>query len=145
LARDLVVGSAFVKAPVAICLALAVAACTAVDQPHACLAGKPAIETQLYFGLAKSHGAVSAREWQAFVEHEIAPRFPEGFTILDARGFWLSEEAKRTISENSKVLIHVHEGGTKNNVAIGAIIESYKRAFAQDSVLRVDETICAAF
>ncbi len=126
-------------------LVLALAACSAVDQPRACLAGKPAIETHLYFGLAKAQGAVSAREWQAFVEHEIAPRFPEGFTILDARGFWLSEEAKRTISENSKVLIRIHDGGARDNATIGAIIESYKHAFAQEAVLRVDENICAAF
>jgi hypothetical protein len=134
-----------VKAAIAIGLALELGACAAVDQPRACLAGKPAVETQLYFGLAKSHGAVSAREWQAFVEHEIAPRFPEGFTILDARGFWLSEEAKRTISEDSNVLIRVHDGAAKDNAAIGAIIESYKRTFAQESVLRIDENICAAF
>ena len=133
------------KAPIAIGFALALGACSALDQPRACVAGKPAIETQLYFGLAKSQGAVSAREWQAFVEHEIAPRFPEGFTILDARGFWLSEAAKRTISENSKVLIRVHDGAAKDNAAIGSIIESYKRTFAQESVLRIDENICAAF
>ncbi len=129
----------------AVCLALLLAACSTVDPPQACLAGKPMIETQLYFGLSKSHGAVSAREWEGFVEREVTPRFPEGFTILDARGFWLSAQAKHTISENSKVLIRVHDGAAKDNEAIGAIIESYKRAFAQESVLRVDGAICAAF
>jgi len=113
--------------------------------PSACLAGNPAFETQLYFGLSKAHGVVSKSEWEAFVSREIAPRFPEGFSIIDARGFWLSEEAKRTISENSKVLVRIHDGGAKANEAITAIIASYKHAFAQEAVLRVDREICAAF
>ena len=126
-------------------LALLLAACSTMESPRACLAGKPMIETQLYFGLSKSHGAVSVREWDGFVEREITPRLPQGFTILDAHGFWLSAQAKHTISENSKVLIRVHDGAGKDNEAIAAIIESYKRVFAQESVLRVDEAICAAF
>jgi len=133
------------KMPAAMCLALVLGACSTINPSTDCLAGKRAIETQLYFGLAKSRGAVGAREWQAFVEHEIAPRFPEGFTLLDGRGFWLNEDAKRTISENSKVLIRVHDGSPKDNEAIGAIVANYKRVFAQDSVLRVDENVCAAF
>ena len=129
----------------AACLTLLLAACSTVEPPRACLAGKPMIETQLYFGLSKSHGVISAREWEGFVERDITPRFPEGFTILDARGFWLSAQAKHTISENSKVLIRVHDGAAKDNEAIDAIIESSKQAFAQESVLRVDDAICAAF
>lgn len=125
-------------------LAVTLAACSTTDEPRVCLAGKAAVETQLFFGLNTAHGAVSAREWESFVAREIAPRLPEGFTILDARGFWLSTAAKRTISENSKVLIRVHDMD-KDADALGAIIESYKRTFAQESVLRVDSPICAAF
>ena len=122
------------------------AACTTMEPaPRSCLAGKPAIETQLYFGLSTTHGVVSAREWQRFVEREITPRFAEGFTIVDARGFWLSAQAKRTISENSKLLIRVHNGSAADNDDSSAIVEAYKRAFAQESVLRIDENICAKF
>ena len=132
---------------VAILLAtVLLAACTTMEPtPRACLAGKPAIETQLYFGLSRTHGVVSAREWQRFVEREITPRFAQGFTIVDARGFWLSAQAKRTISENSKLLIRVHDGSVKDDGGIEAIIAAFKRAFAQESVLRIDENICAAF
>lgn len=129
----------------AVCVSLLLSACSTVSPPAACLAGKPAVETQLYFGLSTAHGAVSPRQWQSFVEREIAPRFPQGFSVADVRGAWLSAEAKRTISENSKLLIRVHEGSAADNEAITAIIESYKRAFVQESVMRVDQNICVAF
>lgn len=128
-----------------LCVSLMLAACTSVGGPGACLAGKPAVQTQLYFGLSKSKGVVSPREWQRFVDREIVPRFPQGFSVADVRGAWLSEEAKRTITENSKLLIRVHDGTAADNAAIGAIIDSYKRAFAQESVMRIDQSICVAF
>jgi hypothetical protein len=139
------VGAARVRALAIVAFVFSLCACSSVDAPRACLTGKPAVETQLYFGLSRSNGAVSPRQWQDFVAHEIAPRFREGFTVMDGRGFWLSEAAKRTISENSKVLIRVHDGSAKENEAIDTIIESYKHAFAQESVLRVDRGVCAAF
>jgi hypothetical protein len=129
----------------AFCLSLTLAACSTVEQPRACLAGKAAVQTQLYFGLSKTRGVVSPREWQRFVEREISPRFPQGFSVADVRGAWLSEEAKRTITENSKLLIRVHDGSAADNDAINAIIDSYKRAFAQESVMRIDQNICVAF
>jgi len=133
------------KALAAVVLSLALAACSTMEAPRACLAGKPAVQTQLYFGLSKSRGVVSAREWQSFVEREITPRLPQGFSVADVRGAWLSEAAKRTISENSKLLIRVHAGAPADNEAINAVIDSYKRAFAQESVMRVDQNICVAF
>jgi hypothetical protein len=129
----------------AICLSLALTACSTAEQTHACLAGKPAVETQLYFGLSKAHGVVTAREWQSFVERVITPRFPQGYSVAEVRGAWLSKEAKRTISENSKLLIRVHDGSAADNDAINAVIDSYKRAFAQESVMRIDQDICVAF
>lgn len=133
------------KVAAAIGLALALTACTTVAPPPACLAGKPAVETQLYFGLSKKGGVVTSREWQRFVEREVTPRFPQGYSIADVRGAWLSEETKRTISEDSKLLIRVHDGAPTDNAAIDAIIDAYKRAFAQESVMRVDQSICVAF
>ncbi|MBI1212019.1 MAG: DUF3574 domain-containing protein [Alphaproteobacteria bacterium] len=131
---------------VASLVALALAACsTMTPTPASCVAGKPAVQTQLYFGLSTKSGAVSPREWRRFVEREITPRFPQGFSVADVRGAWLSEEAKRTISENSKLLIRVHDGTPADNAAITAIIDSYKRDFAQESVMRVDQNICVAF
>lgn len=67
---------------------------------------------------------LAARQPQGFVAQELAPRFPEGFTIAEGYGFWFSDETKRTIS---------------------AIIENYQRAFEQEAVMRVDTQACVAF
>ena len=129
----------------AFALAALLTACSVPPPPKACPGGKPMIQTQIYFGLSKQKGNVSPREWQGFVEREIAPRFPEGFTIVDGRGFWLSQAENHTISENSKVVIRLHDVGDGQEKAIADIIENYKKAFAQEAVLRVDMPVCAAF
>jgi len=127
--------------------ALALIALLAACHPAArvCETGKPLVLTQLFFGLAKKDGAVTQREWQYFVSTEIAPRFPEGFTIVEGHGFWLSEEAKKTISENSKVVSRLHDGSDRHNQDIQEIIGIYKQAFGQEAVLRIDTKACAAF
>lgn len=110
-----------------------------------CQTGNPLIQTQLYFGLDKKGGVVSKQEWEHFVAQEIAPRFPEGFTIVDGRGFWLSEKTKKTISENSKLVTRIHDGSVTQDKAISDIIDHYKAAFAQEAVMRIDAPVCAAF
>ncbi|MEZ0224613.1 MAG: DUF3574 domain-containing protein [Alphaproteobacteria bacterium] len=109
-----------------------------------CLSGKPFTETKLYFGMNKpTGGTVSAHDWQAFVDTDIAPRFPEGFTVVDAHGAWLGRAEGKTISENSKIVIRLHDGAQSK--AIEEIIDSYKKKFAQEAVMRVDTGVCAAF
>lgn len=122
-------------------LALMLAGCAAKD---VCTTGKPAVQTQLYFGLNMEGGAVSEKEWRTFVASEIAPRLAEGFTIVDARGFWLGQD-KRPVAENSKLLIRIHHGTAEEVEALAGIIRTYKKSFAQESVLRVDAPVCAAF
>lgn len=127
-------------------LILTLSACTAAPVPHACLAGKPAVQTQLYFGRDKPQGGkVSPMEWQGFVRQEIAPRFPEGFSVVDARGFWLGEATRKMIAEDSHLVIRIHDGGAAADAAIADIIAGYKHQFAQEAVLRVDAPVCAGF
>jgi hypothetical protein len=104
------------------------------------------VETQLFFGLSKPNGGtVSERAWQAFVSTEIAPRFPEGFSVLDGAGFWRDAATAKTISEKSKVVVRMHAGGATADDAIGAIVAAYKTQFQQDAVMRVDRPVCAQF
>jgi hypothetical protein len=125
----------------ALFLLLALVACA----PQPCRTGKPMVETQLYFGLSKKDGTVSAKEWQHFVDTEIAPRFPEGFTVIDGHGAWLSRETNRAISENSRIVIRLHEATEEEDAAITAITAHYKRLFMQEAILRTDMPVCAAF
>jgi hypothetical protein len=123
-------------------------ACVATPAPSvsACRLGEPNVETLLFFGMSKpSGGLVSEREWQAFVAAEIAPRFPEGFSVFDGAGYWRDAATKRTISEKSKVVVRMHGEGGAADAATGAIIDAYKMRFQQDAVLRVDRPVCAQF
>lgn len=119
---------------------LTLSACTSAP----CSADRRMVETQLYFGMNKPYGTVSDKEWRAFVAHEIAPRFTEGFTVVNARGVWL-DASHRPVSENSKILIRIHVAKSAEDKKIDEIVVGYKRAFAQESVLRVDTPICAQF
>lgn len=127
----------------ALALVLMLSACVPPAE-KLCVSGKPYTETKLYFGMNKpTGGRVSASDWQKFVDTDIAPRFPEGFTVIDAHGAWLGREEGKTISESSKIVIRLHD--TAEEKAIGDIIDSYKKKFEQEAVMRVDTGVCAAF
>ena len=128
-------------------LSLSCTACVATQAPSsACRLGAPLVETQLFFGTSKPDGGiVSANDWQAFVTAEIAPRFPEGFSVLDGAGYWRDAATAKTISEKSKVVVRMHDEGPGADAAIEAIIGAYKARFHQDAVLRVDRPVCAQF
>jgi hypothetical protein len=120
------------------------AACTHAPPP--CTVGTPSVETHLYFGLNKPDGGgVTPTEWRQFVVAEIAPRFPEGFTVLEGRGHWLGEKSKKLEAENSRIVIRLHHGSADENAAINKIADTYKKVFSQESVLRIDRPACAAF
>ena len=137
--RTLVIGAAFSCAG---CVGLQVEQA----QAPACGAGEALVETQLFLGLSKPNGgAVSARAFDSFILHEVAPRFPEGFTVIDGAGFWRDGATQRTISEKSKVLVRLHKADGASAQAIDAIVAAYKTAFDQEAVLRVDRAVCAQF
>jgi hypothetical protein len=130
-------------------VALTSSGCAGVPAPQAasaCRLGDPMVETQLFFGMSKPNGgAVSERAWRSFVTDEIAPRFPEGFSVLDGAGFWRDAATSKTISEKSKVIVRLHAGGAETDAAIGAVIDAYKTQFQQDAVMRVERPVCAQF
>jgi hypothetical protein len=98
----------------------------------------------LYFGTARADAAaVTDDEWQRFVDGEIAPRFPDGFTLSEARGQWRTSDG--TIQrERTHALLLVHRDGSGER-EIAAIIAAYKKAFAQESVLRTRARCGVAF
>ncbi len=83
----------------------------------------------LYFGTAKADGlAVSESDWQQFLRDEVTPRFA-GFTHWEAHGSWKNQP------EETHILQIVHVPGREAEIA--AIIEAYKKRFAQEAVLQV--------
>jgi hypothetical protein len=111
-------------------------ACTASGVLHT--------RTTLYFGLARPSGPISEKQWRAFVREEVTSRFPQGFTVWEARGQWQSPNGHIS-RERSKVLLLVHSETTPVRDSIASLIASYKRRFQQESVLWETAMVCAAF
>jgi hypothetical protein len=111
----------------------------------ACKIGEPMVETMLYMGMLRPGGSISRFEFQQFIDKEVAPRWKEGFTILEGQGLWLSEQRNITEREPSHVLVRLHDGSAEASAQVEAIGAAYIKAFEQDAVLRTDRQTCASF
>ncbi|MEQ1608940.1 MAG: DUF3574 domain-containing protein [Hyphomonadaceae bacterium] len=111
----------------------------------ACQTGQPMVETMLYMGMLRPGGSISRYEFRQFLEKEVAPRWKEGFTLLEGEGLWLSEQRNITEREPSHVLVRLHDGSAAASAGIDAIRNAYIKAFTQDAVLRTDRATCADF
>lgn len=109
--------------------------------PHAAMT-----ETRLYFGLSEPSGRIiNDRAFADFVAKDVTPRIPAGFTIHQGRGFWKDEASPRTISEDSRILVHLHQASPETNAALDAIADAYKARFRQQAVMRTDSVTCVEF
>jgi hypothetical protein len=101
------------------------------------------IRTTLYFGLSRPKGAVSELEWQIFLRDEVTKRFPDGLTVWPAEGQWLTPVGSID-REQSKVLLLVHADTPAARQSVQAVIQSYRKAFEQQSVLWESARVCVA-
>ena len=128
-----------------------------VHQPHShaepttaaatCAPGDTAMRRSvLYFGAAipDSSDTVDAAEWQAFLDRDVTPRFPDGLTWFDARGQWRGHDGQ-VIGEDSRVLILLHGDDAAATASIETIRNAYKQTFAQEAVMVERELSCVAF
>jgi hypothetical protein len=126
-------------------MAFTLSACATTGGEHTCT-GTTQVETRLYLGLSQPGGPnVSASAFAMFLKSEVTPRLPEGYTLLEGQGFWREDRSGRTISEPSRVLIHLHDASTEKNSTLDTIAAAYKQAFHQEAVLRTDTRTCVAF
>lgn len=128
-------------------LAALVSGCTTASAPQTedCAADNQMMQTTLYFGLNRPAGeAITAPEWQSFVDGNVTPRFRDGLTVFDARGQWLGNDGK-VAREGSKALMLIHGKDARSDSDIEALRKIYKSRFAQESVMRVDQKVCVQF
>jgi hypothetical protein len=120
------------------------AGCSALA-PSACPTGlNQAVRAELFFGRdIPGGGQVGEEEWRRFVDEEITPRFPDGFSVEDASGQW--KGASGIVREPSKRLTIVLTGRAADQSKLAALRDAYRRRFRQDSVLLVQESVCAGF
>lgn len=122
--------------------AAALAGCSSLSV-SSCPAGlKPVTEARLFFGRAITGGGeVSDENWRRFVDEEITPRFPDGFSVVDALGQW--KDATGIVHERSKMLIVVLTGDGQDRLE--AVRNAYRQRFHQDSVLLIETKACGIF
>ncbi|KAM3114198.1 DUF3574 domain-containing protein [Phormidesmis sp. 146-33] len=107
--------------------------------------GEPFARTELFFGLSKpDNSQVTNEEFQSFVSRVVTPRFPDGLTLVTARGQFRNASGQ-IIQERSRLLILLYPFERDSSQKVEQIREAYKRAFQQESVLRVDEQSCVSF
>jgi hypothetical protein len=125
-----------IRLTIVLCAALLLGGCrtsTSATAPAATM-----VRSELFFGLGRKNAPdISEQEWREFVDQQITPRFPDGLTILDARGQWRGEDGV-VQREPSHVLILLHPPGEDADARIEQIRALYRQRFAQDSVLRTD-------
>ena len=104
----------------------------------------PQVRTTLYFGLSRSKGpAVSELEWQLFLRDDVTRRFPDGLTVWEATGQWRTPTGSID-REQSKVLLLVHADTPAARQLVQSLIDSYRKAFDQQSVLWESARVCVA-
>ena len=96
--------------------------------------------TELYFGRSiPGGGTVSDEEWERFLADVVTPRFPDGFTIINATG--QSREKDGTLDkERTEILVFFYpvNDRTASRRKIEEIRRAYVKQFKQESVLRLD-------
>ncbi|MFJ6013540.1 DUF3574 domain-containing protein [Streptomyces sp. NPDC092952] len=124
---------------------------TAAKAPAAAPAlarGRAYIETRLLFGTERPDGGptVTDRQFMAFIDEEVTPRFPDGLTVQDGRGQWRDSHGvvERERSYELTLLYPVSEARVRD-ARIERIRAAYEKAYAQDSVARVEERVTADF
>lgn len=136
-------------AALAVALILPLGACMSLNvvaDANDCAEGlKPVTTAELVFG--RNIGAapgVSDADWQAFLDAEVTPRFPDGLTVADAAGQWRGVGGV-VVAEPSKTLLLVLKGEPDERARIDAIRSAYKARFRQESVLLIERPACVGF
>lgn len=129
----------------AVAMLAGLAACAGHEAPPLCLAGSsPATEVELVFGRnIGTRPGVSEADWQDFLATQVTPRFPAGFTVLDAAGQWRGDDGV-IIQEPSKLVMIVILDG-QDAAHVDAVRDAYKLRFRQESVLALTRPGCVSF
>ncbi|NEC67464.1 DUF3574 domain-containing protein [Streptomyces sp. SID9727] len=110
--------------------------------------GQDYVETRLLFGTERPDGGpdVTDRQFLAFIDEEVTPRFPNGLTIQDGRGQWRDSHGviERERSYELTLLYPASEARVRGR-QIERIRNAYEKEYAQDSVARLEERLTADF
>jgi hypothetical protein len=99
----------------------------------------------IYFGRNRPDGGVvSDVEWRSYLDSVVTPRFPDGLTVVEARGQWRGRGGA-VEREQAEVLTLFHPDDAVSRRAVDELAAEYKRRFGQEVVLRERVAACARF
>ena len=112
-----------------------------------CLEGTESrLVVELLFGRnIGAHVGVSEEAFQRFVDQEVTPRFPAGFTLLDTVGQWRPTSSREIVREPGKQLVIALSDEARELPLVREIMAVYKRQFSQQSVGVITRRACVAF
>jgi hypothetical protein len=123
--------------PLAACVTAPPLACTG--------AGEAKTVAELYLGRTiRTGGTVGEAAFRRFLDEEVTPRLPNGFTVLDGRGQWRERAGSPIIREATKVLV-VALADARERERLDEVAQAYKARFDQKSVLTISRPACVAF
>ena len=126
--------------------ALFVGACGPNDSEKCPEGTDPWIEFQLFMGRSGPDGSfVDDEEWEAFLAYTVTPKFPDGLTVLDAKGQWRgsSGEIQREASKQLIILAPTDDEDAEDRIEHIAAV--YKGHFEQEAVLKTMSETCVSF
>lgn len=105
----------------------------------------PLHRVELVFGLSRKGLAdIDDAGWQSFLDREITPRFPDGLTVIDARGQWRTADGE-IVREPARLLLVWAKPASDLAPRIEAIRIGWKRDHGQESVVRAERRECVSF
>ena len=91
------------------------------------------LEYRIFCGMSHENGTFSEAEWDRFCDEYVTAEFPDGYTTLNATGYWKTEDASAAMREDSRVIVILAPSDAKEKVR--RIARQYRRRFHQESVL----------
>ena len=100
----------------------------------ACAANRTAAwrEYKVYCGMSSRNGEVSEDAWQHFCDRHVSAAFPDGYTVIDAAGYWRSG-SNVSEKERSKIILIVAPADAREKVR--SVARQYQKQFHQEAVL----------
>ena len=142
------------SALLAFCCASALAGCALVPDagPNSIAercpvsSGGPLLVFELFLGRSiHRYGEVTDSEWDAFIDQVVTPALPQGFTVYDAAGGWMSPISRKTLHERTKVLMTALPDSPASFATINRIRNDYRVMFRQQVVGITVTRACGGF
>lgn len=93
-----------------------------------------ALVSRIYLGASiPTGGWVGQDNFKDFLETEVSPLFPNGYTVLQGAGTWRDEVTHQTIQETSRIIEIAH--GYQDLALIREVAMAYKARFDQQAVM----------